>query len=416
MAGGSRREGGGLPRRLTKRFVTLAEFQEEYRRNLANGGIFIETDEVFALREEIEVELDLWFGSESVQLRGEVVSQVAPVVRRAGGTPGVAIQLVEPAKMLRRRLGGLARLPLPSTFEPTESRPSDTRDGVRTDARVAAQLETAEGALEGRTRNVSRSGVLMSVDGPLLPVGSRVRLSLVHPTQGTALDVDGTVVRHAGEGGGAPAVAIRFECGDDPDTAARFIASLQSAEHARRLGAVGGSIQALGLPNLVQMFSSCAERGTLRVASFGQQGVIAFEGGALAYAALGPHRGLKALARIFTWKRGTFEFDNRLEPCADAGEPAAIYGVVMEALTRVDELGRLDLSQLPAGGRLRLDVEKVAALGPDLEETQSAVLDLVQAGGATVRSVVDGLPGCDAEIYAALLALRETGALEIERP
>jgi len=60
---------------------------------------------------------------------------------------------------------------------------------------VPARVAGADGEIAGHTRNLSRSGVLVSVPGQGVPVGEKVQLTLSHPTTGESMDLEGVVVR-----------------------------------------------------------------------------------------------------------------------------------------------------------------------------------------------------------------------------
>jgi len=63
-----------VPRVLRVCFATAEIFRREHTDNLANGGVFVDTTEPFALREAVVIELVLQFGS---QLRFDVVVEQA---------------------------------------------------------------------------------------------------------------------------------------------------------------------------------------------------------------------------------------------------------------------------------------------------------------------------------------------------
>jgi len=68
-------------------FESAEAFREEYESNLANGGVFVATDEPFELREAVSVQLQLDWSGERASLRGEIVHLVPPEIAAAGGTP-----------------------------------------------------------------------------------------------------------------------------------------------------------------------------------------------------------------------------------------------------------------------------------------------------------------------------------------
>jgi Tfp pilus assembly protein PilZ len=401
----------GARRRVSIEFKTRERFEREYRRNIANGGIFIESRESFRVYEKLEVELRLTFRDQSIFLPGEVVSHVAPRFVPPGGKPGVAVQILLPAVALRERLGPVAgtQVHVPrSVPEP----PPGQRAAGRSPAAVEAMLETRDEQLRALTRDISESGALLSVPTPI-PVGRAVSLTLMHPTKGDELRVRGRVVRHAYDEERGPGLAIQFEPepGEHED-AARFINSVQAAEHARGLACIAGPIDVLGLPNLVQMLSSGADRGTLLVAYGDLEGVIAFDSGSLHHARFGGVSGRKALSRMLALQSGSFEFRASVDSSLPALEPQPMYGAVLEALSKVDELNRLETQSLPPDVSVRADAGRLALAG-ELDKIEQAVVD-VALNGATVQAILDVLPQVDADIYRAILSLHERGCLIVE--
>ena len=70
-----------MPRSLGITFATPEDLESEYGTNIANGGIFLASEESFSLRERVCVEIGLPFCSERLQLRGEVVTSVRAASR-----------------------------------------------------------------------------------------------------------------------------------------------------------------------------------------------------------------------------------------------------------------------------------------------------------------------------------------------
>ena len=58
---------------------------------------------------------------------------------------------------------------------------TDQRRAHRSVARLAVRLDTQSFSLDGRTRDLSQTGVLVSADGSELPIGKLIRLELEHP-------------------------------------------------------------------------------------------------------------------------------------------------------------------------------------------------------------------------------------------
>src|SRR5262249_59342149 len=99
-----------------------------------------------------------------------------------GKTPqGVAISFEEPAAKIRERLAplleGVPALPL----EPPPG-PGQKPRAPRAAARVPARIKGSAEPVAGRTRNLSRSGMLVSVPSPRLPLGAPAPATLSPPT------------------------------------------------------------------------------------------------------------------------------------------------------------------------------------------------------------------------------------------
>ena len=195
-------------RTLRLRFESAEAFQQEYAANLIHGGVFIPTDETVEHRERVGVELVLAFSGDRLTMVGEVVHQVAPEMAKMGATPGVAVQFDGSGEAVRKRLAPLCTLTGPPVEQAADSK---GRQAPRTKAHVPAKIDGEAGQVAGHTRDLSRSGVLLSVPGEGVPVGEKVRLSLVHPTSGESMEVDGLVVRDIRADGAVSGLGIAFE-------------------------------------------------------------------------------------------------------------------------------------------------------------------------------------------------------------
>jgi len=414
MAGRNRvPRGTTAPARLRLSFSEGVAFWREYEQNLKQGGLFLATGQPLELRSHVVVELDLAFRGEKVYLEGEVVDRRPPELASPGAPAGVAVQLLESVRALREQLGPIAAEGAPATPPPPPPAPEpERRVAPRAPARVAAQVEGPEATVAARTRNLSRSGALLSLEGAPVPVGATVRLSLLHPTRGETLEVDGVVARHVESEGRVAGLAVRFS--PPPEEEARlerFVEELGSVEHARRLGGIVGPIEELGPASLVRTFGACAPRGTLALQRGEEEAVLCFEAGVLRSVRLGPVSGAKALARLLAWREGRFEFHARLDAAAPEEPLGAVGEAVLEAARQLDALARLGPDRIPATARLRprRGARSPAAAAGKSEE---AVLDLAAAGMPWWR-ILDVIPVPDAEVLAAALALLDAGALEL---
>ncbi len=381
---------------LQVNYASSEEFESEYTSNLVSGGIFIRTDKQVELRERVSVELVLDFCGEQVGLPGEVVHVVTPEMASMGGTVGVAVQVDMPAAELRRRLEPLLAAQGISAEPPKDD---GRRAAPRVEARVPARIEGADEAVEGHTRDLSQVGVMVMVPGRGVPVGEKVQVTLTHPESGETMDVEGTVARETETDGGGSALGIRFDPSEEEREAVEsFVEELQSAEYARRMGGITGDLCSLSAPEIVRMFGTTAERGTLTLRQGQREGIIGFEGGLLRYVRLGIMTGMKALLRLLTWTEGSFEFHARLDPIDQPEPPLPLEAALLDAQRRLDEFGRTDRSHLPA--EAQPNVRNDAAMD-HLTKLESSVLDLVRAG-LTVGRIVEVIPEPDPEIYCAL--------------
>lgn len=442
-------------RRLHLVFDDPKAFQQEYARNLERGGAFIATTDAFELREVVEVLVEAGFGGEKLVLAAEIVH---------AGAGGVAVQFLDPAPELRSRLeslvesadralaaaaaveadddivvgpaddefgdvdldedsfdldgaGAKTSVGLASAAPPgAEGDPNDRTFRARAERapmRVAVVVKTPTGkALTARTRDLSPTGLLVSVEGEELPVGREVRVELTDPTSGEKLDVPAKVIRHIQGEGVVPAVALALQPGAMRADVERFVAELQKVDAEQQRGGIRGPLEELGGPSMLQMFSALSKQGTLTVSHGAEEGVVAFENGMLTIAHVGSVMGVKALARILSWRDGFFEFRSHVDSAGDGHPKVPIEGAILDALRVLDENNRLSSPQLPASARLEVARERLDALGQPIGKTEQAVLELA-AAGFTVRRILDVIPENDAAIRSAVTALLDRGIIRL---
>ena len=403
----------GALRTLELAFARPEALRHEYETNLANGGVFVATREPFELREKVRVRLVLGFCHKRLELGGEIVHLVSAEMAALGKTPqGVAISFEEPAAKIRQRLAPLLESVSELPLDPPVA-PGQKPRAPRAAARVPARIKGAAEPVAGRTKNLSHTGMLVSVPDCGIPVGERVKITLSHPTSGEAMDVDGTVVREIADEGRVDAVAIRF----DPSASRRgevesFIDGVKNADHASRLGGISGDVAELGVPQLVQMLGSTAPVGTLTVCHGAEEAWLGFERGMLRYVRVGSATGMKALVRLVGWQQGSFEFHARLDPTQTPEPPLPLEGAILDATLMHDELGRPGRLLPPPDAVPRLAPASAPSAGADLGKLERAVLDLVQAG-FPVRRILDVIPEPDPLILGALDALVEAGLVRL---
>lgn len=438
-------------RRLHLAFDDPKAFQDEYARNLARGGAFLTTSDSFELREVVEVLLEAGFAGAKLVLNAEVVHAAAG---------GVAVQFLDSAPELRGRLASLVEAaeraiatgdaedddvvegPADEEFgavdldedsfdldeggdanagaasEPTagETDPNERTFRARADRtpiRVAVQVKGPTGkALVGRTRDLSPTGLLISVDGEELPIGRDVRVELTHPKSGEKIDVAAKVVRHIEGEGVVPAVALALKPGTKRADLERFVADVKQIDAERQQGGIRGPLEELGGASMLQMFAALSKQGTLTVTHGAEEGVVAFENGLLALAQVGSVKGVKALARILSWRDGFFEFRAHVDPLVEAATPMSMEGAILDALRVLDESNRLTGPQLAAGAKLEVARDRLEATGQPLGKTEQAVLELA-AAGFTVRRILDVIPENDAAIRSAIAFLLDRGIIRL---
>ena len=414
-------------RTLQMRFETSAALRAEFEKNIANRGIFVATEAELEIRQTVEVEVVLGYAgapSAPVVLRGEVVHRVSPAMARNGGRPGVAVQFEDSVAELRARfepLMGDEPLPDPDLDQAGERRRSARREPVRVPVRVEPARRKA---FSTTSRDLSATGVLLSIREERLVVGEVVRIGLRHPAGDASVEIDGRVVREVKDKRGKPAaVAVAFDRNQAAKPVTRdLIEALRQASHQGRLGGISGSIVDLGLPNMLQMFGSSAQQGTLVVEREGEQGWIAFADNQFVAAELGSWTGKRALEELLGWTEGHFEFESRVDGTLLArAARESLAAVVLEAVCARDERGRPDSGAhepavsgaapvISPDATFQVDIEQEEIARPSLDKTEQAVLDLARAGMNLAR-IEAIIPESAERVRTAMASLIEMGIL-----
>lgn len=404
---------GQVSSRLHIQFTTEAEFRAEFLANIVNGGIFVTTEYPPRLRARVTVDIQLSYCNEVLQLDGEVVHCVPAELAATGASPGVAIHFDDNVTSLRAKFA-----PHVNT-EPhkSEKAKSDPRRARRFAASVATRISTSadperKGGV-GRTRNISRYGALVDPFGDPVPIGEAIKITITHPSTGEELEVDATVQRHeVSESGSVTGLGVEFHLPDakaEAESSARFLEDVQRREYSRRLGAITGPIEELGIPTLLTMFGSCADGGTLTVTRDSEEGSIVFQGGMLRGARLASASGLDALARMLAWQSGFFDFEAHVDPERFQGDPVPLEQALNDALHSREER-RPEKVRLRANTKLRVDVDAVQEAGSDLSETDRAILELAGTG-VTVGKIFEVIPESKSDVTRALSNLVKRGLI-----
>jgi Tfp pilus assembly protein PilZ len=397
-------------RTLRVAFESPEAFQREFDSDLANGGVFVRTEDAFELREAVTVELYFDYSDHSLALDAEVVHVVPPELTTMGGHTGVAVQFQLPVQELREKLGAAAAASAASVA----SQGTGQRSAQRKSVRVPAKIRAGRKVVDGTTRNLSLTGVLVGVDeGDVIPEGKKVSVVLEHPVTGECRAIEGEVVRVVEADGELVAIAVQFVPGGDKAEVHRFVEELQGIEHTRRLGGISGPIEELGPLSLLQMFTTTAPRGTLVLRCGQEEGLIAFDGGLLRLARLGSTTGIKALVRMLAWTGGVFEFQSYVDESQATDAPFPLEAALMDAVRQMDEGTTVDVHRFPLSARLSRRADADLGAYGDPTKVESAVLDLA-AAGFTVQRALEVIPEPDPEIFRALQALAEAELIGID--
>jgi Tfp pilus assembly protein PilZ len=437
-----------VPRKLRVEYRTEDSFRREYAQNISKGGLFIPTRHALEIRESVEIELVLAFAGESVSLLGEVVHCIPAEMAETGAQPGVAIQFLVEGDALRSKFGRFA-----PAAAPVDERAQGTgrRVAPRSRARVAVQVKIGRESREGHTRNISSSGVLVTIAGDPPPIGKSVEVTLRHPSTAECLVVPGKVSRHVAASG-ATCIGVHFQTPEARlDEVAEFVARVLPIAHSRRLGGINGPIADLGIRNVLSMFGNTAPLGMLTLTRGSEEGYITIDHGRLR-AQLDSRVGREALDALLAWQHGTFEFEAQADDGLVDGDEIPVSEIsgaaappspprepdarrvahaeeeaeaepeegADEAASREGPLELVDLDDLdlgfdedrhgPAPAATPAPVPRQATLRPlagdrsELSKTEEAVLDLA-AVGMTVAKALEIIPESESDVLAAIRSL-----------
>ena len=321
----------------------------------------------------------------------------------------------------------------------SERRRGSKRRAVRVPVRV---MPTLSPPFETTSRDLSGTGILLSIREVPLPLQEIVRICLWHPGGGQSVEIDGKVVREVkNKRGRIAAVAVAFDKNQAASPQAKeVIEALNQASHRSQLGGISGAISDLGMANLLQMFGASAPRGTVVVERDGAQGFVAFADGTLLTAELGTLKDHEAMVAMLDWGDGHFDFQATVDEAllaSTARRPLA--GAILEAVCEIDERDQeaerglsdgtdtgdwaertfvLNESEEVVCEPLDFSPQMVFEFDPDAhslavsdhDKVEEAVLDLAKAG-LPLAKLLEIIPEDDDAIYSALEGLVESGVL-----
>jgi len=183
---------------------------------------------------------------------------------------------------------------------------------------------------------------------------------------------------------------------------------------SRNTRTMGGSIDEIPLPDLLQLLGSSKKSGVLVVRSDDDVGKIHLKKGVVTYAtindlvAVSP---MKSLFRMLTWNHGSFELDAPDEQPHPNEISVGVQELLLDGLRQIDELN-LIREKIPSLDAMLVMPHplkaRLAVLGP----TELEVLQLAHNHGM-FAAVLNASPGNDLETTKAVLKLVEGGYLVV---
>jgi CheY-like chemotaxis protein len=175
---------------------------------------------------------------------------------------------------------------------------------------------------------------------------------------------------------------------------------------------LAGSVEHLGLPDLLQMLAMNGKDAEVEVAQKNRNGWIRFRAGEIVHAEAGGVTGIKALYRMLGWEQAGFRVT---EPTGEQG-PRSVTGrvnnLVMDGMVSLDEWMRWK-DGLPARKSvLRLaDNAKKRLEGRKVSPAEFEVMARCKAG-ENVGRILDVSPQPDGALAGAICTLVKLGVLE----
>lgn len=172
-----------------------------------------------------------------------------------------------------------------------------------------------------------------------------------------------------------------------------------------------GSLEDLGVVDLLQTLNSSRRTGAVKIRSGRHHAVLYFRDGEVIDAELARLRGEEAVFRALTWHSGEFDVDLcEVERPDVVGKP--LQGLLMEGMRRVDEWARLT-GELPAlSSVVQVDHTALATRLPQVPDELEGILGLVD-GSKTLLQVIDESPYDDLSTASVIAKLHREGLIRI---
>jgi hypothetical protein len=333
------------------------------------------------------------------------------VLRSPQGPPiRLSEGVIQAMTSLRDQLGAASA----ATSSETETRgdlPEDRRHQRRSPTDTDVVVVTPDGEFAGTTANLSYTGVLALLPRPTVPVGTAVNVNLSNPLVELELDVGGKVIHSRPCDGGVTAHGIQLQYPVERiDEVMAFIEFLQKFARARRHEVVSGPIDEAGLAPVLDLFVNTAPAGTLDVHRGDEMGRIVFSENYLLRCVLGLVSGQKALARMFRWTEGRFEFHHDLQLAGAEPDPQPIEAAAMMASVQVDEMNRISPGSLRGSATFVAGTSAASVDADGLTDLEREVLEYAR-DGFSIEAVADMIDAPDADVWKAFHTLVDCGSL-----
>ncbi len=191
--------------------------------------------------------------------------------------------------------------------------------------------------------------------------------------------------------------------------------NLVTSVPASRRTRLSGSLEDMGVVDLLQTFEVSRKSGVAKIVSGAREATVYFRDGKTVDAELGRLRGEEAVYRALIWTNGSFEVEFCPVERADV-IPTSTQGLLMEGMRRLDEWGRL-LEQLPSLSSIfEVDHTQLVERLNEIPDELNGILRLFD-GRRTLIEVVDESPFEDLSTLSTVTKLFFEGLLVLsERP
>lgn len=188
------------------------------------------------------------------------------------------------------------------------------------------------------------------------------------------------------------------------------IARAQQLLHQKQ--EVEGSLDQLGITDLLQLFGLNGKSGTLLLARGSERGTVFLQSGQIVNAHLGRVDGEKALYRLLFWTSGTFRFSpGNVSVAAKISMPTD--HLIMEGLRLGDEAAAQADHLPPLHARMHLAIPKDRLPQGLRSATREILLKLESY--PRVSDLLDNCPYADLQVLQVLRVLREKGLISESR-